>query len=450
METRLDQIFHPVGHGTFLTGRAHSRDGQSSFTWAYDCGSKRPNRIKAAIDGLASGQWGRHWAQGKDINLFVLSHFDDDHVNGVEKFLTTWTIRWLALPFTDLAQKLAVAAGLTGESCSSSTALFQLYPSHWLAVRGLAERVETILEVEGGIAKDLPNDPERGGSRQDLNPPRDAGGPFEEHTPRREARRDLEQNWATDLGSQIVPLSMGPLSKDAGPLVAKLNHSRPFRVINTNLEFMFYNSDQPDVCRSLPTGERVARRSGATMSAVDSEIQDIVKRYRVGLPNHKPKPHWRDKLRSIYDKHFGQSAKARNNISLCLLTRMIRPCDYFCPLCAVHGTRHPQPHVATLLLGDLKVDSLTIQSMAKHFGSQRWRRLSVVQVPHHGSALSWKPGNARLLQAATYVQCVPDTSPYHPHKDVVADIGARRIKRADYRSGLLLSYHRCRFLIYDI
>ena len=126
---RVRQEFHAVGHGTFVAGVAWRRDGCGTvFRWVYDCGSKRTKRIATAIGDLPHGF--------EQIDLLVISHFDDDHINGIEELIRTRRVCRLALPYLDFPQRLAQAASIEGQGTSWSTALFQLDPLGWLARKG--------------------------------------------------------------------------------------------------------------------------------------------------------------------------------------------------------------------------------------------------------------------------------------------------------------------------
>lgn len=438
MKIFVDQFFHPVGHGTFHTAVAWSYPGEYGFTWAYDCGSKRKSTLQSAIQQLlfTASSWGRE----EQVDLFVLSHFDDDHINGVESFLSTWPVRWLALPYTDLAQKLAQAASLNSEPCSASTALFQLDPIQWLESRGLSGQVDTLLEVEGGGGRDLPDDPDQIFRERGPRPQPDPMSPREyvgENFVR--GKRFLKHGGETDLESYATSKASLAQLPGYGPKTVTLRHSQPFHAIGSRLEFMFYNSDQPDVCKTLPSAERVARRSGVSLAMVESDIQDVIKRYRIGFPRAEPRPRWRQELRKIYDKHFGQSSQARNNISLCLMTRLkCEPCFLGCPECSKIGIS--EQSASSLWLGDLKVDAATLRSMRKHYGLKRWSSLSAVQVPHHGSCHSWEAGNAAQFDPELFIHCVPDISNHHPHRDVESDLLAHNVLRADYRYGVSIRF----------
>jgi glyoxylase-like metal-dependent hydrolase (beta-lactamase superfamily II) len=140
-----------VGHGTFFTGLVTTRNGPDpDFSWVYDCGSKRTKRISEVIEEIEGLQC---WPE--KIDLFVLSHFDDDHVNGVERLLRTRSVRCLALPYMDIGQRLQQASSVASDPCSASTALLQLDPVQWLTSQGLSDKVETVLMIRGG-ARDSP------------------------------------------------------------------------------------------------------------------------------------------------------------------------------------------------------------------------------------------------------------------------------------------------------
>ena len=129
---QVRQEFQAVGHGTFFAGIAWRLDGCGTvFRWVYDCGSKRTKRIATAIGALPHGF--------EQIDLLVISHFDDDHINGIEELIRTRRVCRLALPYLDFPQRLAQAASIEGEVTSCSTALFQLDPLGWLARKGVPD-----------------------------------------------------------------------------------------------------------------------------------------------------------------------------------------------------------------------------------------------------------------------------------------------------------------------
>lgn len=82
MSTTLTRTFHPVGQGAFYSEVICNEDGKK-FTVVYDCGSGNgttvPQRIKDAIE---------RWEHKSDIDILFISHFHNDHINGVKQLIS--------------------------------------------------------------------------------------------------------------------------------------------------------------------------------------------------------------------------------------------------------------------------------------------------------------------------------------------------------------------------
>lgn len=82
MAHKILRTFHPVGHGAFYSEK-HFFDEKSeerSFSVVYDCGALRDvGLVESVID--------RVFRPGEKIAAVYLSHFDDDHVNGLPHLL---------------------------------------------------------------------------------------------------------------------------------------------------------------------------------------------------------------------------------------------------------------------------------------------------------------------------------------------------------------------------
>ena len=425
---RVRQVFHAVGHGTFFAGIAWRLDGCGTvFRWVYDCGSKRTKRIATAIGALPHGF--------EQIDLLVISHFDDDHINGIEELIRTRRVRRLALPYLDFPQRLAQAASIEGEVTSCSTALFQLDPLGWLERKGLSDRVDSILFVEGGLDDD--NDPQPDAGAPQLPNPRQLGGGQNETALASISRGEQMFLEMRLTGAQAVP------SKKA----MAWPHKTPLHDKDDRIEFMFFNSEQPNLFRFAQDGTRCAKRSGATVGQLQLEVQAIVQKYRMLDASGPPRRKWRDALQSCYMRHFGASSQDRNNISLCLL---VSPRKSTPRKSCISETQYPSgretrrvclgERAGLLCLGDLRIDASTINAMKAHFGQKRWDSMAVIQVPHHGSKNSWVDGNAKALNPDCFVHCVPDISNHHPHPGVQSDLVGYPDLTAKYWTGVGFDY----------
>ncbi len=425
MTIKISQVYHSVGHGTFHTGTAWGRK-HGMFRWAYDCGSKRKSHLTELIQKIAF--WSQRWAEGSAVDLLVISHFDDDHVNGVELFLKTWKVKWLVLPYAHLSRKLENVSDHGGASCSPSTALFQLSPQQWLVSRGLENRVSNILEIRGGPI-DEPE--ERSSSVIEPNRPNTPNQPShsDEITSDREHKYGT---WHADSELDILAQLGGATGTGSNEpsRFYSMNHHKAFRALNSNIEFMFYNSDEPAMCTRLDSGKLVANRSKTEMQEVSRQVLDVVRQYKIGYPDEQPKTNWRKKLRYVYDQHFGKSSKKRNSISLCLYVRPLCTSPYVYNACK----NEFQDRYSSLSLGDFTITPYNLNSLETHFGKERWESLAMVQVPHHGSRHSWHSGAAAKFGKPYFVHCIPNSSAHHPHPEVEEDLEKHEKLIANYSS----------------
>lgn len=100
--------FRPVGQGGFFTGD-FLKQGNLTFQMVYDCGSLTAGAFLAGqisdarnnfriVDGLST------------VDMVIISHFDEDHVNGVIELLQNVRCRLLVIPFMTIFERLTVYA----------------------------------------------------------------------------------------------------------------------------------------------------------------------------------------------------------------------------------------------------------------------------------------------------------------------------------------------------
>jgi len=431
------QRFHAVGHGTFLTGVVADDEG-TKFSWVYDCGSKRSEPLKKALAGMES------WVDWPDtIDMLILSHFDDDHVNGIEELLRKRRVGSLILPYSDWQQRLRNAAigGLKG--MSSSTAHMQLDPIGWLESRDLGQRIDRLLLIRGG-----------GGSDQDAPPP----GPFFLPSGPQSNLNDDERPGGEMSVNLASDLRMNDVMASTVMQVHSMRHQRPMQIDSLPMEFMFYNAElsgsELGIIQSIG-GKTVARKSGLPLSQVRKDVEKTIGALGLAYPFASLVPDWRAKLKACYQMHFGSTGKSRNNISLCMNVRplpmdgTVEPCGFFPVDLAdevyIIETEEQEADFdfsrpAVLYTGDLKINKQVISAMQTHFGISRWNQIGVTQVPHHGSEHSWEAGNAARLAPSAFVHCAPGSAA-HPHAHVRGDLAGLQVFTADYSKSVTLDYH---------
>lgn len=434
----VHQCFQAVGHGTFFTGVVVGRDrGAAEFSWVYDCGSKSKSRVDGVIDDLDSTG-----TIPNEIDMFVLSHFDNDHVNGVDYFLRHRRVRWLVIPYLDLSRRIEAVVTENSKSCSSSTALFQLDPVQWLHAHGLSDQVDAIIFVKGR-STDGP---------AEMGPTTDRDWSRELHLREREEepfQEGFEESGERALSLDELMQSETPKSSRLGIPSFEMGHESAFLAGSLPIEFKFFNSEQPSLFVSKG-GKMVARKSLHLMEDVQNDVERAIIASGIARSGTLHRT-WRSDFRDLYDLHFGSTSKDRNNISLCLMTRPLSPveaCQLFERSRSVYlssrSARRRLTRAGLLFLGDLRIDFATLKSMQAHYGASRWAELAAVQVPHHGSQHSWEPGMAVGFSPDHFIQCVPDRcGGHHPHRFVVADLRATSadVHRANGTSSVLLDYH---------
>lgn len=167
----LEVRWWPVGQGLFMSGRLEAKSGDR-FNWVYDCGSSSGAKERDKAITRYRKQLGT-----RPIDLVVLSHFDQDHINGIVALIKGLQVRTLLLPYVPLWQRLLIAAG---QEIAEDETLFAFYldPAGYLAdMEGV--RIDQVVFVPGAGPDDVvpgpedAPDPERGidGAKLEYGPP---------------------------------------------------------------------------------------------------------------------------------------------------------------------------------------------------------------------------------------------------------------------------------------
>ena len=144
---KIEMIQHAVGQGGFFTGSIKS-DGDI-FRCVYDCGSNQIRMLRADIK--------KAFNCGEYIDTVFISHFDYDHVNGVEDLLKRCTVGTVVLPYLDDDMTQSViwtnVAHIDAED-PSSYFNFVLDPVSWLEERGVARVIQLQAGDDDGPGSD--------------------------------------------------------------------------------------------------------------------------------------------------------------------------------------------------------------------------------------------------------------------------------------------------------
>ena len=132
--------FFPVGQGLFSYGSISVGSNEDVFNWVYDCGTlSKKVLIDNGIKSLNKISKKQH------IDVVFLSHFDNDHVNGIVRLLRCYSTSALVLPYITKCMRVALVAN---NEMSVSDEAYQLAnnPIKFLREKGI-KNVESIIFV---------------------------------------------------------------------------------------------------------------------------------------------------------------------------------------------------------------------------------------------------------------------------------------------------------------
>ncbi|MBM6790098.1 hypothetical protein H7U40_07425 [Flavonifractor plautii] len=128
--------FHSVGQGLFYSGILNQRNKNSrkTFSFVYDCGSESARKFlneeisdyKLLIPNV-SGK--------KKLNLLVVSHLHDDHINGLERLLQDMDVDNVVMPYVNDGLKLL--AQLESDRSDEFLMTFYADPIAWFISKGV-------------------------------------------------------------------------------------------------------------------------------------------------------------------------------------------------------------------------------------------------------------------------------------------------------------------------
>lgn len=394
--------FHAVGQGLFAAG--HLRDGQNQrrFNWVFDCGtSSRRSYLQRELGLFRNGM------AADPIHLFCLSHFDEDHINGARELLSAQRVDTLVMPYFPLAERLLIALGTP--DLSDEYLSFLVDPAGYMYATA-GDNLGEVIFITGGnppaneIEEETPAvDPENDG--WDFRPP---------NTKVREAPE------AEDLH--------GVSEQTSWKTVRVYSHEKPFTAGNF-WEFMFYNEHIPDT----------------KAAALRQEVADIVGKHRRNDGSFDGVELLRE-IKPLYARKFGKSGADKNKISLVVYSGpvhrpKIRGFENYRTLIPV-GMPSPyrpdwRPWLVTLprkfqvsigYFGDFPLTCIErVKKIRKHFGLNRWNRLEVIQVPHHGSEHSWYDCASAEFSHHASVFSSARVSKNHPSQSVLDDLATHGV-----------------------
>ena len=415
----LTCFYFGVGQGLFNAGVLKENAGSNQFAWVYDCGRNCEDEdwlidrgIRTLRDKLTDGAKGQ--VAKPVINLLIISHFDRDHITGINALLKEFRVERVLLPFADLAQRIMAAFD---QGLEPTAAEFQYFinPVRYLAGiegRGSDEIVIVIVP---------PSDPEQ-------------------PVPIPNADQEVPVGtWALEVKSTeelgIYGDAEGFSNMPGSKVELSLLREQSTLLLGGFWEFVPYNDAE--------LANRVSRRFAARVKQLSSKLIDDTLPPAIRAAALKS-------LKARYELTFAQNgeknAKNNNLISLFISagTTHLRLAEESYREYSESERKfdmpdeRPEAHrcvdvrvfvdsgrrgVRLLYTGDGFLDSRArFVCLRTYLGTGRISPLSILQVMHHGSEANWFNGLAAEFSPSLSVfSSDPSHHWGHPHAAVLRD-----------------------------
>jgi len=361
--------FNPIGQGGFYTGNiSKHRWPYGKFNFVYDCGRK-----KIGIDNLEEsinrfkGSLPRIDDKTRKLDLLILSHIDEDHVNGVKQLLTGVKCEHIYMPYLTPIQRLFIA--LRNDIVDNEDYIeFIISPNEYLFKVG-GDEIEIVYIL---------------GNQDDE---------FQDNENTTEDPIDIEKV-IFNFEDSLEPVSIYDLPSE---IVDKVKFKKGNKGLKIGLIWEFYLYNEPIDSNKIKLFENAIL---SILNTEDFSKNDLVRILRDAKLTTK--------LRKIYkDKKIFKDTNSTSLIvqhkPMCYESAFFYKERY--SMVPYHYFRSYNRNFiknkyrnnsyslnkkwgSTLLTGDINLDKIQNSKYIKYHLPE----CKVLQVPHHGSDLSWKSG----------------------------------------------------------
>lgn len=359
MLNMMERKFLPVGQGAFYCEKFYFAEWGTKLNVIYDCGSSTDLKI-------VQGKIKENFEKGETIEALIISHLDEDHINGIQYLLQYCTVKKIYFPLISSQNSALMKIGFEIRKCDPFVVEFLNNPLG--AINSLQLEYEPIFvqirehEDEGYSSFDMANSIPSG------------------------------QNLMNDIINANKKHISGLLY---------------------DWEYIPYNFRQADRIRRLMDALR------GEFQRQDIKINEIEELWRNGGDSD------RKKIKAAYKKVPGSF----NTNSMVLFSGIRHTYCYqtvACPcrcICSCNSCRYmrfccKEQVSGCLYMGDYDAAGKNKWMQLKKAYRMYWDSIGCVQVPHHGSKHNFNP---KLLEfRCIYVISAGFSNRYrHPHASVV-------------------------------
>ncbi|MEC5129635.1 hypothetical protein VSU19_22930 [Verrucomicrobiales bacterium BCK34] len=409
-------VLRRVGQGFFYTCEVNCPQNADPIRFVYDCGAKTNKKyLEAAVEAFVEE------LHGESLNFFVVSHYDEDHVNGLNALLSRGVhIKKVFLPYLTPLQRML--QGFSAPSFSGWYADFIDNPVSYLTERGVEE---VILVIGSG------NDP------RDDN--QDSGPPF------LDGPLGQPNDFPTDLKPESprrLPDEFGEgeraVETDDANVIAISDRGRVHAGLCWQLKFFNYDRFPPEteilISRAAIASDTSTDRRIQRWKKFVSDLLDILDKDTLSPLELLTAIRTESVRLAVKEAHKTIRAD-HNDISMTLWhgpSHSIRMWSHISgrdELRMIAGGANQTngwwpSGGGTLLTGDLGVKKRVIFSEFRDHYDGYFDSTEFAQTPHHGSRASWNRGILDLLptQSAFFLSAGIGNTYGHPNLDVLVDI----------------------------
>ncbi|WP_294264183.1 hypothetical protein [uncultured Chryseobacterium sp.] len=372
--------FHPVGQGCFYSGYIKYEDFY--FNMVYDCGTVSPrNFLTHEINKYKTNVQG-------DLDILIISHFDEDHINGVFELLQGTTCKNLIIPYYEPIERLILAIS-SAETDGGDYIEFLQNPITYF--------IERDFKIDRIIVIGRPNnDSDKVLNSDNISP----------DTVIDENKGFILQADFYDKADSIILQDIAEIDKNI------LIHSKikflkkPYRVQIQFWEFIFYLRNHSNQL---------------LVQKVTKEINDLIISKGITILDLFDIEYLKD-LKIIYEKNFNNDF---NNTSLVTYHGPIKNDNlrtyFWCePHCRLQEYNNKS---GTLLTGDISLKTRdSIQKLINYY-DHYMEKICFFQVPHHGAKANWNLTTSNELPAfCVYIINHGIGRKNHPGLEVIENI----------------------------
>lgn len=388
--TSMKCDFWNVGQGLFSSGKIIS--GSNEFVWVYDCGSMNDKSIlNNAIDSM------KQKYPNEIIDILAISHFDKDHISGLNELLEDRKVDTLILPYYPLYQRLLVAQSL---GIYQDNDIIECYISPVIFFSKKYNIKKILLVADNAHNKD---------------------------------KLDLSEQELEFLRERNVSVSFFNIDKN------------PIHYFG--IEFIPYNVPFEFIKRNLKNIQLSQSHINALWQdkkqPINQKILNIKEYYYQTLTiQGKNQGEYRNIL-SLY-LYIG-ILKAKEN-GIIDIYRNNKPYFYIYENKHFWEINHLQQIKNSILYcgdGSLKTRK-QLEHIKNYLTPERINRIACLQIPHHGSTHNWQVNLSReYIHPILSVFCADPYQKYkHPHPDVIFDLIESNPILVDTNNSLELSFYK--------